>query len=230
MNIDKLKNNRFFDKISDIRVNFDIWYMIDQLCECLKSQNININKYNSLTLLDVYIRSITGDIRTNTISEKTDTKVLTPLYIMLGNKINEYGNNVNDVQLENVKNNILHINDLAFIKFKPDVLDSIINNISIINKEYNIFIKELFDYIKDIYYSINLVQNIPYIMSITHVDSMYFSIKYSGDPKDIKQDCFIIYSQMISFPGQTQEGIIFMEKSFYETEEFKNFLNNISKN
>ena len=106
------ESSRFFDKYPIIRSIFNIDYQIDQLTECLRSQKININKYEALQLLDVYIRSCNNII---TMSPVTDSiNGLKSLYIIIGNK--EYPQELSDEDIMNINTNIKVIDDLSFIR------------------------------------------------------------------------------------------------------------------
>ena len=169
------ESSRFFDKYPIIRSIFNIDYQIDQLTECLRSQKININKYEALQLLDVYIRSC---------------------------------------------NNIITMSP----GFKNESLESICYYTSIIAKEYNIFINELRNTLLNIYNTNE--GNIFSISGIMNIDNRYFNIRYAGIPDDIGQDSFIINSNLISYPGKIENNIGIIEKTFEETQKFKDFIKN----
>ena len=91
-------------------------------------------------------------------------------------------------------------------------------------KEYNIFINELRNTLLNIYNTNK--GNIFSISGIMNIDNRYFNIRYAGVPDDIGQDSFIINSNLISYPGKIENNIGIIEKTFEETEKFKDFIKN----
>lgn len=214
------ESSRFFDKYPIIRSIFNIDYQIDQLTECLRSQKININKYEALQLLDVYIRSCNNIIIMSPVTDSING--LKSLYIIIGNK--EYPQELSDEDIMNINTNIKVIDDLSFIRFKNESLESICYYTSIIAKEYNIFINELRNTLLNIYNTNE--GNIFSISGIMNIDNRYFNIRYAGIPDDIGQDSFIINSNLISYPGKIENNIGIIEKTFEETQKFKDFIKN----
>lgn len=221
MDLEKLKQNKFFDKLLLVRADCNLQYMIDQLRECLESESVVLNKDEVLQLLDIFIRCISNELRFNS------SKELQPIFIMIGSAIRM---NTESDKFDILKDYIRNANDIAPIKFEDSVLNNIINHIDIVYKEYSIFINELFDTIVEIYKSINNDHNINSFTGIIRSkNNKRISIVYSIPPQGLDRMIFIIQSNIIT-DTTTQDTIHLVEDTFNKDENFNKYLEKITKN
>ena len=219
LDITSIKENKFFDKLLIVRGESNLQYMIDQLRECLESESVILNKDEILQLLDIFIRSIINELRF------TNNKELYPIFIMIGHiKIN-----TESINSEGIKNYIENINSIKNI-FSNDTIKIIIDNIDIICKEFSIFINELLDTLSLMFESINSNNNVRSYMGILRSkNNKRFSINYMNPPAGLNQMVYIIQSNIISDPIN-QESLMIVEKSFNEDENFKKYIDKVTKN
>lgn len=219
MILDNIKNNKFFDKLLIIKGESNLQYMIDQLRECLKSESIILDKDEILQLLDIFIREITHEVRF------TEDKKLYPIFIMIGHiKVN-----TDSIDTEGLKRDIKGINSIINI-FSDDTLNTIINNTDIICKEFFTFINELFDTLAMMFESIDVNKNVKsYIGILRSKNNKRFSVNYMIPPMGLNQMVYIIQSNIIS-DTINQESLMIVEKSFNEDENFKKYIEKVTKN
>ena len=220
MNLEKLKQNKFFDKLLIVRADCNLQYMIDQLRECLESESVVLNKDEVLQLLDIFIRCLSDELRFDS------NKELQPMYVMIGSAIKV---NTESDKFDILRDYIKNVNDISPVKFSDDVLNNIIDNINIVYKEFAIFINELFDTIVEMYNSINTDHNtISFTGIIRSKNNKRFSIIYTPF-KGLDRMVFIIQSNIIT-NSMNQDTIHLVEESFNKDEKFNKYLEKITKN
>ena len=220
MNLEKLKQNKFFDKLLIVRADCNLQYMIDQLRECLESESVVLNKDEVLQLLDIFIRCLSDELRFDS------NKEFQPMYIMIGSAIKV---NTESDKFDILRYYIKNVNDISPVKFSDDVLNNIIDNINIVYKEFAIFINELFDTIVEMYNSINTDHNtISFTGIIRSKNNKRFSIIYTPF-KGLDRMVFIIQSNIIT-NSMNQDTIHLVEESFNKDEKFNKYLEKITKN
>lgn len=220
MNLEKLKQNKFFDKLLIVRADCNLQYMIDQLRECLESESVVLNKDEVLQLLDIFIRCLSDELRFDS------NKEFQPMYIMIGSAIKV---NTESDKFDILRDYIKNVNDISPVKFSDDVLNNIIDNINIVYKEFAIFINELFDTIVEMYNSINTDHNtISFTGIIRSKNNKRFSIIYTPF-KGLDRMVFIIQSNIIT-NSMNQDTIHLVEESFNKDEKFNKYLEKITKN
>ena len=220
MILDNIKNNKFFDKLLIVRGESNLQYMIDQLRECLESESVILDKDETLQLLDIFIRMITHETR------YTENKELYPVFVMIGHiKIN-----TESVDYKNTIEYIKNINSDTKI-FSDNILNNIINNIEIICKEFFIFINELLDTLTLMFESIDTNKNVKsYIGILRSKNNKRFSVNYMIPPMGLNQMVYVIQSNIISGYGINQESLMIVEKSFNEDENFRKYIERVTKN